>query len=491
MKSPRILSAVIIAAFSIIIPLFSQADEVNSMPEIKDFTGESNPGVMTQVELKWNLSGIAPERAQLKLYRIGVVTDTLLIAELPGTTQKFITPGDPGVLSMNFLLVAFDAGVTVASSSTKAPIAHQGVIGALRGTDSPNDAGGVIDLDWSSPDNQSLFTEYRIYRNTVGQGNWELIGSVAGATPSFSDVTGVKGIPYNYMVRGYRHGEIFESKPVMNLVSEASWFNWGKINLLLIAVIVLTAIIWYVARSGNGKVHYIRKIAGLQAVEEAVGRATEMGRSVLFVPGIQDLDDVQTIAGLTILGSVAKMTAQYETRLDVPVSRSLVMSNGREVVKQAYMAVGRHDFYNENIVHYVTDEQFGYVAAIDGIMVREKPAACFYMGAFFAESLILAETGNHVGAIQIAGTAMPTQLPFFVAACDYTLIGEELFAASAYLSKDASAIASLRGQDVGKLLAMFSIIIGVVSTTVASISGGTGIFAKLSDAWLRLFALNF
>ena len=55
------------------------------------------------------------------------------------------------------------------------------------------------------------------------------------------------------------------------------------------------------------------------------------------------------------------------------------------------------------------------------------------MGAFYAESLILAETGNSVGAIQIAGTAMPTQLPFFVAACDFTLIGEEFFAASAYL----------------------------------------------------------
>jgi hypothetical protein len=169
----------------------------------------------------------------------------------------------------------------------------------------------------------------------------------------------------------------------------------------------------------------------------------------------------------------------------------LVMSNGREVVKQAYLSVGRPDFYNDDIVHYVTDEQFGYVAALDGIMVREKPATCFYMGAFFAESLILAETGNHVGAIQIAGTAMPTQLPFFVAACDYTLIGEELFAASAYLSKDHREIASLRGQDIGKALAMFSIAAGVLFTTIASFTGGTGFFGKLSDAFQRLFALNF
>jgi hypothetical protein len=252
---------------------------------------------------------------------------------------------------------------------------------------------------------------------------------------------------------------------------------------------VIAAVVIFVLRAGKGSM-YIRRIAGLQAVDEAVGRATEMGRSVLFIPGIQDLDDVQTIAGLTILSAVSKLTAQYETRLDVPVSRSLVMSNGREVVKESYLSVGRPDFYHDDIVHYVTDEQFGYVAAVDGIMVREKPAACFYMGAFFAESLILAETGNHVGAIQIAGTAMPTQLPFFVAACDYTLIGEELFAASAYLSGDNRAIASLRGQDVGKLLAMFSIVFGSIVATVASLTG-SGFFTKLSDAFLRLFALNY
>jgi hypothetical protein len=135
------------------------------------------------------------------------------------------------------------------------------------------------------------------------------------------------------------------------------------------------------------------------------------------------------------------------------------------------------------MVYYVTDEQFGYVAALDGLMLRDRPAACFYLGAFFAESLILAETGNSIGAIQVAGTAQPTQLPFFVAACDYTLIGEELFAASAYLSHDLRALGSLRGQDVGKALAMIAISLGVVLATF----GGS----VLSAGFRRLFALNY
>jgi hypothetical protein len=269
----------------------------------------------------------------------------------------------------------------------------------------------------------------------------------------------------------------------------AAWFNFAKVNLLILTAIVSGAILLFTFQAGRGREFYIRKIAGIAAVEEAVGRATEMGKTVLFVPGNQDMDNVQTVAGLTILSSVARKTAEYETSLTVPTARSLVMATGREVVKQSYQAAGRPDLFREDMVYYVTDEQFGYVAALDGLMLRDKPAACFYLGAFFAESLILAETGNSIGAIQVAGTAQPTQLPFFVAACDYTLIGEELFAASAYLSRDLRMLGSLRGQDLGKALAMISIVVGCLLLTIGNLSGGSA--QSLADGFRRLFALNF
>jgi hypothetical protein len=121
------------------------------------------------------------------------------------------------------------------------------------------------------------------------------------------------------------------------------------------------------------------------------------------------------------------------------------------------------------MVYYLTDDQFGYAAALDGLFLRERPAAVFLQGQFYAESLILAETANSVGSIQIAGTAMPSQLPFFVAACDYTLIGEELFAASAYLSKDPKLLGSLKGQDVGKFIFLLVILVGVLFLTINSL----------------------
>jgi hypothetical protein len=213
----------------------------------------------------------------------------------------------------------------------------------------------------------------------------------------------------------------------------------------------------------------VRKIAGLEAVDEAIGRATEMGRPILYIPGIQDMDDVQTLASLTILGHVAEKVAEYDIKIRMPVSRSLVMTAARETIKAGYQTAGRPDGYSEDMVQYITDEQFGYVAAVNGIMVRERPATVFLLGAFFAESLILAETGNSVGAIQIAGTARPAQLPFFIAACDFTLIGEELFAASAYLSNEPKALGSLKGQDVGKAIAMVAVVVGVAVATAAAL----------------------
>ena len=108
---------------------------------------------------------------------------------------------------------------------------------------------------------------------------------------------------------------------------------------------------------------------------------------------------------------------------------------------------------------------FAYVASVTGIMLRDRPAAHIFMGSFYAESLLLAETGFATGAIQVAGTANVHQLPFFVVACDYTLIGEEYFAASALLSNDARLLGSLKATDSVKILMIAVIVLGSILAT--------------------------
>ena len=245
-------------------------------------------------------------------------------------------------------------------------------------------------------------------------------------------------------------------------MGEGSIFIEGARIKFAAIILVSITLYYYIDRARSGEEIYLRTIPGLKALEEAVGRATEMGKSVLFVPGISDMDQVETITGLNLLGHVAEHTAKYETSLNVPVSKSIVMEAGRDICKESYLKAGRPDLYSDDMVHYISDEQFAYAAGVNGIMEREKPAACFYLGKFYAESLMLAETGNSIGAIQIAGTGSPAQIPFFVTACDYTLIGEEFFTASAYLSKKPELVGSIKGQDIVKLLVMIAMVLTLV-----------------------------
>ena len=355
---------------------------------------------------------------------------------------------------------------------------------SLEAQDHPWDGGDKIDLRWKlSPDDwppAQRVQFYRVYRGYEREGDFTEV-AVVPSEPAMRaagearwTVDGCKpGQPYYFRVTADGRGD--ESPPAelsQPVVAERQWFDGRKLVLAIFLVLLCGPVLGFIAAARRGRPLRVRRIPGLEAVEEAVGRATEMGRPCLFVAGIQDMNDIQTIAGITILGRVAALAAQNDAKVEVPTSRSLVMTAARETVQAAYLAAGRPDAYNPDLIYYVTDDQFAYVAYVTGLMAREKPAACFYMGSFFAESLVLAETGNSIGAIQMAGTAQVAQLPFFVAACDYTLLGEEFFAASAYLSGEPDQLGSLKGQDVGKLLVAALVCVGCALATLSEVAGG-------------------
>ena len=245
----------------------------------------------------------------------------------------------------------------------------------------------------------------------------------------------------------------------------------GILFHVLSLIIISGAVIYYIQKARGGYVPQIRTIAGLEAIEEAVGRATEMGRMVHFSPGIAGLDGTtaaQTFAGLETLGMVARLVARYGARIVVTIRQPIVLPLAQEVVRTAYMSEGVVESYDEDCVQYLSSEQFAYAAAVMGIIQREKAAASILLGAFWAESLMISEAGFHAGAIQIAGSANITQVPFFVAACDYGLIGEELYAAGAIASGNPVKLGSIAGQDIGKLYVMALLIIGVLASTAGS-----------------------
>lgn len=239
---------------------------------------------------------------------------------------------------------------------------------------------------------------------------------------------------------------------------DTRWFDTARLNVLIGILLFTAFLVINIFRAKAKTTLYVRPIAGLKALDEAIGRATEMGRSVLYVPGLSDMSEVGTFAAITILYRLALRVAEMGCDIDVPCYDPVVMTVLDGAARDAYSKAGRPDAFRHGCVHYVSAQQFAYVAAVNGYMLRERPAANVYMGSFYAESLLLAETGNTTGAIQIAGTDKVTQLPFFVCACDYTLLGEELFAASAYLGKEPVQLATIFAQDWAKALAAATVV---------------------------------
>ena len=345
--------------------------------------------------------------------------------------------------------------------------------------DTPNDNGHSIAIRWklSADDGAGAnsVTMYEILRAESPEGEFVSRGVVAAGTSTYDD-RGDKntnrpnyfpsGTNFYYKIRA-KAGQLSSDSEVAGPASaKGQWYHTGKTVVLIFMGIFMIFVLIFIRQAQKGKELYVRPIGGIAAVDEAIGRATEMGRPILYVMGLGAPNDIASIASYTILSRIAKKTAEYQTPILVPCNDPIMMSIAQETVRTAYLDAGRPDAYKEDNIYFVTSMQFAYVAAVNGIMLREKTATNFYLGKFFAESLILAETGSIAGSIQISGTDEVAQIPFFVAATDYTLIGEELYAASAYLGREPLLLGTLKAQDWAKGLIMVLLIGGALAATL-------------------------
>jgi hypothetical protein len=339
---------------------------------------------------------------------------------------------------------------------------------SVTATDAPNDQGQSINVTWAAAEGESAkVTGYKVLRSTSPDSGFAEVGLQPSANLEYTDNDVTDGTKYWYAVETKTEVDSARSAVVGPVVSRAQWFNTARTNILILTVVICALFMYYLQRARKGAKMYIRKIAGLDAIDDALGRATEMGKPILFSFGLGYITDMVVIAALPLLRKIAKKSAEYSTRLIVPNSDPIVMTAAQETVKEAYTEMGRPDFYNADNVTFLTSDQFGYAAGVDGIILREKPGAIFWFGYFYAESLIMAETGHSVGAIQLAGTTETTQLPFFVAACDYTMIGEEIYAASCYLRPEPIMLGTLKGEDFIR----FWLIVLVTATVLLGTAG--------------------
>jgi hypothetical protein len=214
----------------------------------------------------------------------------------------------------------------------------------------------------------------------------------------------------------------------------------------VLLVLSFALFIFFIYRAVRGTVPTIRTIPGLTAFNEVIGRAVETGRPVYFSTGVGRLtggDMSMTMAGLSLLGHAAKLSADIGADFNyIAAVAAEAVPIAEDMIKTAY----REKYRSEQVTFVPTQPTL--FSAIAGTYEREKPAANFVLGALYWETVIVCEAGARAGAMQIGGTGRLYQVPFIASLCDYSLIGEELLAAGAYVSGERALLGSIMASDV-------------------------------------------
>lgn len=235
----------------------------------------------------------------------------------------------------------------------------------------------------------------------------------------------------------------------------------GLVGLLLI----LPILFYLTSRVRAGKAGALRTIPAMEGLPELVGRSAETGRPLhvsVGVAGVGGSLTSDTWAGLALLSQLADEAAACDTSLMVTVSDATVLPIAQDIIRRAFIRNGNPEGYDPTTVQLVAPNNMAYAAGVAGILEREPLTANVMVGQFGDEYLLMGETGARLGVRQIAGTADPTTLPFVHASTEERLTGEEIFAGSAYTSREPLQVGSLLAEDWLRWLVVAGILIATV-----------------------------
>jgi hypothetical protein len=216
----------------------------------------------------------------------------------------------------------------------------------------------------------------------------------------------------------------------------------------------------------------VRRLVAIDAITEAVGRATETGRPVNFViPGSIDVQKGATVpatmVSMTVLNYVARICARQDTDLYVtmmtrPSAIPLIHHN----LVDAYTAEGKIDVYDaETAIRFGSGDSrtAEYFTASEAI--RENIGAQIIIGPTGpAMAIIGPEGAARAGAMIVGGAIGQSSLQYMAVCCDYCLLGEEQFAVGAHITEDLVNISGLYTQDYIKFIFLAMVGLGSILT---------------------------
>jgi len=214
----------------------------------------------------------------------------------------------------------------------------------------------------------------------------------------------------------------------------------------------------------------LRPVPAYQALQDYLGEATESGEIVhvsMGTGGIGTAATAESLAGLMVLEHVAEHSEATGLESIATVSDPSLLPAAQDVMREAYAARGYPQAYDPASVRFISPDRAAYAAGVMEILGHAGVGCNVMIGSFGDEFLLMSEVGGRKEVRQVGGATSPSILPFLYVSVDHALIGEEIFAAGAYLRRRTLHLASLATQDWLRTAVILAIVIGVLARSLA------------------------
>ena len=212
----------------------------------------------------------------------------------------------------------------------------------------------------------------------------------------------------------------------------------------------------------------LRDIGALDAVDEAIARCAEMGRPVLVSLGKRPVRHQDSVAAAPILSYIATKCAELGSELITCTCAPDWQPLAETIVEEGYRVAGVPEAYNPEMVRFISPMGYAYVTGMLGIVNREEVGTTFMLGGYGGELLILSEGTGLLNSMVLSINGAYSQIYGVIVSSDYTAIGEEGYAASAYLGSEDQRI-NLFASDVLKVVSIAASVIGIILTNMGVI----------------------
>ena len=198
-----------------------------------------------------------------------------------------------------------------------------------------------------------------------------------------------------------------------------------------------------------------RPLEALQSLHTTVGQAVESGRRLHISLGsgsIGSTDSATALSGLIALDHVATAAVISDKPPVVTSGDGIAMLLAQDTLKGVYVRQNALERYDATSSRIAGLTPISYATALTTVIPNESVAGTILIGSVGPEVVLLTEASNRRRVTVLGGSDEPTAQAALFAAADYPLIGEDLFAASAYLGHKPAHYASLQTQDVMRIL---------------------------------------